>query len=192
MNEAFIYYEFYSIGFKIKKAMEKISDEIDTLLIALDFLISEAKKEKIDPQKINTMIEVYYALQNIKNFVNERLGVHSKMVMDLMRNELLKLVGGKICTFEDLEILAKGANSKRAIIECFKQNIITCRDDTDKFITTSEDEKILNVVYFLPNGTVERSYISYRKGYEKDARSPYPIVLAAYEKCLGVKVEVNE
>ncbi|MCC6057044.1 MAG: hypothetical protein LM583_10255 [Desulfurococcaceae archaeon] len=191
MSEAFIYYEFYEIGAKIKKSMERIDEELDTLLMSLDLLINNAKKDNVDPQQIDNMITVYYAIQRVKNYVDENLCVYSKLVMDAMRNELLKLMNSKICTYSDLDELVKRVGKDRAIIECYKQNIVVCRDATSMFIDLEKDEKMIDVVYFIPNGEPARMYIRYSPGRERIRGAYYPIVPAVYVKCLGVKVEAE-
>lgn len=187
MSEAFIYYEFYRVGALIRKSLEKIDDELEFLLYVLDLVVNDARKEGVDSLQI--VETVHNAVQGIKNSVGEKLGMLSKMVMDVMRSKLLKLVNGKICTYSDLDELAKRVSKDRAVIECFKQNIVVCRDESSKFTDLKENEKMLNVVYFLPSGEVERIYIKYSPGREKIEPATPPIVPAVYEKCLGIKVE---
>jgi len=189
MSEAFIYYEFYRVGALIRRSLEKIDDELESLLFVLDLVASDARKEGVDPLQVGNMEAVRYAVQDIKNSVGEKLGARSKMVMDAARSRLLKLVNSKICTYSDLDELAERVGKDRAVIECFKQNIVACRDESSKFTDLKENEKMLNVVYFLPSEEVERIYIKYSPGREKIKPATPPIVPATYEKCLGIKVE---
>jgi hypothetical protein len=191
VSEAFIYYEFYRVGALIKKSLEKIDDELEFLLFVLDLVVNDARKEGVDLLQIN-METVRNAVQDIKNSFGEKLGMLSKMVVDEMRSKLLKLVNSRICTYNDLDELTKRVGKDRAVIECYKQNIVACRDESSKFIDLKENEKMLNVVYFLPSGEVERIYIKYSPGREKIKPTTPPIVPAVYEKCLGVKVELEK
>ena len=189
MSGAFIYYEFYRVGALIRKSLEKIDDELELLLYVLDLAVNDARKEGADPLQVGNMEAVRHAVQDIKNSVGERLGMLSKMVMDAMRSELLKLVNSKICTYSDLDELVKRVGKDRAVIECYKQNIVACKDEPSKFFGLEENEKMLSVVYFLPSGEVERIYIKYSPGREKIKPTTPPIVPATYEKCLGIRVE---
>jgi hypothetical protein len=191
VSEAFIYYEFYRVGALIRKSLEKIDDELEFLLYVLDLVVNDARKEGVDPLQVANMETIHNAVQGIKNSVGEKLDMLSKMVMDAMRSELLKLANSKICTYSDLDELAKRVSKDRAVIECFKQNIVVCRDESSKFIDLKESEKMLNVVHFLPSGEVERIYIKYSPGREKTKPATLPIVPATYEKCLGIKVEID-
>jgi len=121
-------------------------------------------------------------------FGSERLGVYSKMVANSMRSKLLGLLGNKVCTYSDLDELVKRFGKERAIIECYKQNIVVCRDASNVF-GLGEGEKMIDVVYFKPDGTPDRMFIRYVPGYEKIRYGTLPIVLAVYEKCLGIKVD---
>ena len=187
MNEtsAFVYYEFYEVGERLAKAMNRIGGELNDLLTSLDALVERAKRENADPLAIETMITVYYAVQTVKNSVGEKLGVYIKMVAESMRSKLLNLLGNRICTYSDLNELTKRFGVERAIVECYKQNIVACRDAPN----AQEGEKMIDVIYFKPDGAPDRILIRYLPGNEKLRYGTLPIILAVYEKCLGVKVD---
>jgi hypothetical protein len=59
------------------------------------------------------------------------------------------------------------------------------------FIDLGSGEKVVNVLYFLPSVEIERAYVRYIQGSEKIKTVTRAIVPAVYEKCLGIKVEVE-
>jgi len=87
-----------------------------------------------------------------------------------------------LCTYVEL---AKGCSSFRDVIECWKRNILHCRDITDDILNPRPNHRYIEVVYVTPYIEPRKAVIVYEEGAEKE--KAHPLVLAAYEKCLGKK-----
>jgi len=103
MNEAFIYYRFYEIGQKIDNVRKEIVGKLEVILKELDALLSDAKKEGVDPLHINNMITTYFEIQRVKDSVDRAMNYYSTLIVDSMRNALYRLLLGKMCSFDDYE-----------------------------------------------------------------------------------------
>jgi len=90
-------------------------------------------------------------------------------------------MGSEYCTLNDLV----KARSFRDIIECWKRNILSCKDVTNEFITVKPGRRYIEVHFIDFEGEHGITVIEYEPGDEKFKY--HPLVLAAYEKCLGIK-----
>jgi hypothetical protein len=105
MDEVFIYQRFYDVGNDMKNAVDRINGELAGLIIQLEKLINDARNANIDPQVIDYMVTVRHSIHRVKKYADEVLGYYSRLVIDYVKNELLKYVDGKICTDNDLREL---------------------------------------------------------------------------------------
>jgi len=85
------------------------------------------------------------------------------------------------CTLKELS----RAKSFRDVIECWKRNILSCRDVSDEFRGSRLGRRYIEVEFINLNGEHGETIIVYEPGAEKEKL--HPLVLAAYEKCLGIK-----
>jgi uncharacterized phage infection (PIP) family protein YhgE len=170
---AFICYELV----RLKPSGESFNT-LNQLLTMLESLASKAKREGF-AQLAERMEETRRKIEEIAGRVNSLLEEASKAVEDLIWSELCGLKKENICK----EIV----RGRRAMIECYKRNIVACRDATDDFISLEPGVKAIEAIYYSPSGSIERGVFLYWPGKE---RGPTRIdALAVYEKCLGVHVE---
>jgi len=81
--------------------------------------------------------------------------------------------------------MAEKMGRRRALVECYKQNIVTCRDITNEFTDLREGEKVAEAIVLLHDATPLRVYVK----SPPETKQPPPIIEAVYEKCLGIKFE---
>jgi hypothetical protein len=188
MSEAFVYYRFYEIGRRIDEVRKEIVERLEAILKELDKLISDARKEWVDPMQIDNMITTFFEIKNVADFANEKLGYYSKLIVNAMINALQRLLISKMCTFEDFERMSKEMGKERALVECYKQNVVACRDTTKEFTDLREGEKVVEAIVLSPDATPLRLYVK----SPPVAKQHPPSIEAVYEKCLGVKVRTGE
>jgi len=188
MSEAFVYYKFYRIGQRIDEARKEIVGRLEVILKELDQLIKDAKREGVDPMQIDNMIMTYFEVQNVVDFADKKLGYYSKLIVDMMRNAIQLLLLNKMCTFEDFERMPKEMDKEKALVECYKQNVVACRDITKEFTDLREGEKVVEAIVLMPDATPLWLYV---KSPPTIKQHPPPVE-AVYEKCLGIKVRTDE
>jgi hypothetical protein len=191
MSEPFICFDFLDVGRVMDKFRVSVVSEGKTIASKLESLIKRAREENVDPVIIDSMMSTMFSVLDVVNYVDNRLSALVKSIEWFMESALCGLSRKNICTYEKLQELMKRFGEARGAIECYKQNIVACRDVTSNIVTAREGEKVLDVIYFEPSGELERKLIGYLPGNEKIKPATPPIVAATYEKCLGIKVEVN-
>jgi hypothetical protein len=187
MSEAFVYYKFYEIGRKIDEARNEIVGRLEVILKELDKLISDARREGVDPMQIDNMITTFFEVRSVMDFVDKKLGYYGKLIVDAMRNAIQRLLLNKVCTFEDFERMSKEMGKERALVECYKRNVVACRDITKEFTDLREGEKVVEAVVLLPDATPLWLYVE----SPPTIKQYPPLVEAVYEKCLGMKVRAD-
>jgi len=172
-TSAFICYELV----RLKPSGESFNT-LNQLSIELKHLADRARREGFT-QLAERIEQARGAVEELVRKVNSLLEEASKAVEDLIWSELCGLRKEGICT----EIVS----DRRAVIECYKKNIVACRDATDDFISLEPGVRAIEAIYYTPSGSIERGVFLYWPGKE---RSPTRLdALAVYEKCLGVRVE---
>jgi hypothetical protein len=87
------------------------------------------------------------------------------------------------CTYEELQ----RSRSFRVIVECWKKNIVECDEITDDLLNPKHGRRYILVWFVDFDRLVKSRLVVYEPGAEKEKN--HPLVLAAYEKCLGVKTQ---
>ena len=175
-TSAFICYELV----RLKPSRESFNT-LNQLSIELKHLADRARREGFT-QLAERIEQVRGVVEGLVRKVNNLLEEVSKAVEDLIWSELCGLRKEDICT----EIV----KDRRAMIECYKRNIVACRDVTTNFTNLEPGVRAIEAVYYTPNGSIEKRVFLYWPGRESglvriDA-------LAVYEKCLGARVEAVE
>jgi hypothetical protein len=191
MSEPFICYDFLDVGRRIDKFRSDVVGNGKAIVAKLESLIKRARNENVDPLIIDNMISAMFSVLNVIDYVDERLSMLVKSIERFMDSASCGISKKNVCTHERMQELVNRYGGARGVIECFKQNIVACKDITSSIVTAREGEKVLDVVYFEPSGELERELVGYLPGGERIKHATPPIVAATYEKCLGIRVEVE-
>jgi len=189
MNEPFICYDVLNISKRARFNREDFSKVLEYMAEEVKALVDRASRENANIQLIESLKNIYDSLLKLREDINIKLEDIARDVDNLVRSDLCKLEKADICTFDKLQELIKDYSHRRALIECFKKNIVTCRDVTKEFIDLEKDEKVLEVLFYNLDGTIKKSYVTYKQNKLKIKEYTRPIVPATYEKCLNISVE---
>jgi hypothetical protein len=191
MSDPFICYELIDIGRRARFDRDEFSKVIDHLARGLMSLVDKARKENAGTQLVDSMMLIYSILIRIKEDTTGKLEMLAKYIDDLIKSGVCSLEKRDVCTSDEFAKLVAEIGFRRAAVECFKKNIVACRDITNMFMSVKEGERIAEVIYYDPISGINRIMVKYSKGREKIKGAFFPIVPAVYEKCLGIKVEVE-
>jgi len=191
MSDPFICYELIDIGRRARFDRDSFSEVVDHLAKDLMALIDKARKDNASASLVNSMAFIHRILLQIKEVTASNLEQLAKYIDDLIKSSVCSLEKSDVCTGDELAKLIAELGYRSGAIECFKKNIVACRDITNMFINVEEGERIVEVIYYDPIYGIKRTSVRYKKGREKIGGAFYPVVPAVYEKCLGIKVEVE-
>jgi hypothetical protein len=192
MSDPFICYDLIDIGRRARFDRDELSKVIDHLARDLMSLIDRARKENASTQLVDSMMIIYSMLIRINEDTAGKLEMLAKYIDDLIKSGVCNLENIDVCTSDEFAKLIAEIGFRRAAIECFKKNIVACRDITNLFMNVKDGERIADVIYYDPVYGISRTSVKYSKGREKIRGAFFPIVPAVYEKCLGIKVEVED
>jgi len=175
-SPAFICYEL--VRMKPSRSLGKL----DWLPTELRRLEEEAKREGL-VELAEKIEEAREKAEGLIRQIESALEGITKTLDDLAWSELCGLRREEICS----EITVKYLQGRRALIECYKKNIVACKEVTSDFENLEPGFRAIEAVYYTSSGSLERNIFLYWPGREKKpARLD---ALAVYEKCLGIKVE---
>jgi hypothetical protein len=174
-SEPFICYELLRA-----KPNESALDRLMHSAKLLEHLADKARREG-HSQLAERIALINNSLQSLLRMLELELEKISKSIDELMSSELCGLGVSGICTSSELYELARQMG-RRGVIECFKRNIVACRDVTSEFVDLEPDTRAIEAVYYFPNGQLNRAIVLHGPG----KRHLRPDALAVVEKCLGV------
>jgi hypothetical protein len=191
MSDPFICYYLIDIGRRVRFSRDDFSKAIDNLAEDLMSLIDRARKDNASAQLVDNMVLIHNMLLKVEEVTSDMLEKLAKYIDDLLKSDICNLEKRDVCTGDEFAKLVSEVGYRRAVVECYKKNIIACRDVTIMFKNVKEGERVFEVIYHEPVYGINRVTVKYSKGREKVRGAFFPIVPAAYEKCLGIKVEVE-
>jgi hypothetical protein len=191
MSDPFICYELIDIGRRARFDRDEFSKVVDHLAEDLMALIDRARKENASAPLVDSMTLIHSILLRIKEITADNLEQLAKYIDDLIKSSVCNLEKRDVCTSDEFAKLVAEIGFRRAAVECFKKNIVACRDITNMFMSAKEGERIAEVIYYDPISGINRTMVKYSKGREKIRGAFFPIVPAVYEKCLGINVDVE-
>lgn len=190
MGEPFICYDALNIGKRARFNREHFSKVLEYMAEETKALIDSASREGASARLVESLKSIHDSLLKLREDVSVKLEDVARSIDSLIRSDVCGLEKADICTFKELPELVKAYGYKRALVECFKKNVVACRDVTKEFTDLEKDEKVLEVVFYDLDGSIRKSYVRYKQDGSKIKDFTRPVVPAAYERCFGVHVEV--
>lgn len=129
--------------------------------------------------------EIHSRLSSLLHVVERALGEVSASIDELASSSLCGLRAEGICTLSELSGLLE-REGRRGAIECFKRNIVACRDAASELVDLEPGVTAVEALYYSPSGRLTKAVFLYRPGKEREV-AVRTDALAVFEKCLGVR-----
>jgi hypothetical protein len=192
VSEKFVCFDLSELGKTISSLKEQLNSMFKVLTEKLADLVDRGKGERADPLLAQNIATIYHTLHYAVLVFGDKLEISEREIKTLVRSHLCGLARDDICTYREFEDLERSFGRERAVVECLKKNIVECREVTSEFFDLEEGARAVEVIYYEPTGELAKRTVVYRPGSEKIRGAFHPIVPAAYEKCLLVRVEIEE